>query len=314
MVAQKYRWDFVGLSTDEKPTASTSEKVVDGSTYYCADNSKLYVWYGSAWYEKTVSGGGPSVVQTTGTSTTDVMSQNAVTSMVFADPSTKQKVQIGANASVAANNGITIGSGANIHGNGGVAIGLNSVTGDALGQIALGATTGISSARYSQAGVMSIQAGNSLQGYNNTVYRLLEGLYDPQSAHDAATKGYVDSQLVYASGDTITISQDGTYVAGRQKVSGTTKTIECAIPINKPLSSDITNITFTPSGYNEAFGSQGLLFSKNNPTSSALTFDCTKSTDGLALIKVVITAVDSNINLQHNNCCSVHLSGTFTLS
>ena len=47
-----YRWDFIGLSTDSKPTASTSPKVVDGSTYYEADTSKLYVWYSDQWYEK----------------------------------------------------------------------------------------------------------------------------------------------------------------------------------------------------------------------------------------------------------------------
>jgi hypothetical protein len=59
MVArQHYRWDFIGLSTDNKPTPATSEKVVDGSTFYCSDNSKLYVWYNDQWYEKVVSGGG----------------------------------------------------------------------------------------------------------------------------------------------------------------------------------------------------------------------------------------------------------------
>ena len=82
MVAQHYRWDFIGLSTDEKPTPATSEKVVDGSTFYCSDNSKLYVFCKDQWYEKTATGGGGSsinVVQTTGTSTEDVMSQNAVT-------------------------------------------------------------------------------------------------------------------------------------------------------------------------------------------------------------------------------------------
>lgn len=80
-----YRWDFIGLSTDDKPTASTSEKVTDGSTFYCSDNSKLYVWYKNQWYEKTATGGGgsgPTVVQTTGQSTTDVMSQKAVTDLV----------------------------------------------------------------------------------------------------------------------------------------------------------------------------------------------------------------------------------------
>ena len=53
-----YRWDFIGLSTDNKPTPATSEKVTDGSTFYCSDNSKLYVWYKDQWYEKTATGGG----------------------------------------------------------------------------------------------------------------------------------------------------------------------------------------------------------------------------------------------------------------
>ena len=51
-----YRWDFIGLSTDSKPTASTSPKVVNGSTYYEADTSKLYVWYDNQWYEKLALG------------------------------------------------------------------------------------------------------------------------------------------------------------------------------------------------------------------------------------------------------------------
>lgn len=58
MVEQHYRWDFIGLSTDVKPTPATSEKVVNGSTFYCSDNSKLYVWYKTQWYEKTATGGG----------------------------------------------------------------------------------------------------------------------------------------------------------------------------------------------------------------------------------------------------------------
>lgn len=58
MVNNHFRWDFIGLSTDEKPTAETSSKVTDGSTFYCSDNSKLYIWYKDQWYEKTVSGGG----------------------------------------------------------------------------------------------------------------------------------------------------------------------------------------------------------------------------------------------------------------
>lgn len=81
-----YRWDFIGLSTDDKPTLDSSHKVTDGSTFYCSDTSKLYVFCQGTWYERTAPGGGGggsdiTVVQTTGTSTEDVMSQNAVTTL-----------------------------------------------------------------------------------------------------------------------------------------------------------------------------------------------------------------------------------------
>lgn len=47
------RYDFIGLSTDEKPTPVTSEYVTDGSTYFAADTSELYFWTKSQWYKKT---------------------------------------------------------------------------------------------------------------------------------------------------------------------------------------------------------------------------------------------------------------------
>ena len=46
------RWDFIGLSTDEKPTPATSNKVVNGSTFFEADTSKLYFWTNGQWYNK----------------------------------------------------------------------------------------------------------------------------------------------------------------------------------------------------------------------------------------------------------------------
>lgn len=55
---QRYRWDFIGLSTDVKPTKATSNKVTNGSTYYESNTSKLYVWYGDQWYERKPLGGG----------------------------------------------------------------------------------------------------------------------------------------------------------------------------------------------------------------------------------------------------------------
>ena len=57
MVAQHYRWDFIGLSTDNKPTAD-NVKVTEGSTFYESDTSKYYIWHKDRWYEKVVEGGG----------------------------------------------------------------------------------------------------------------------------------------------------------------------------------------------------------------------------------------------------------------
>lgn len=47
------RYDFIGLSTDSKPTPSTSYRVTDGSTFFEADTSKLYFWTRGQWYNKT---------------------------------------------------------------------------------------------------------------------------------------------------------------------------------------------------------------------------------------------------------------------
>lgn len=49
------RWNFIGLSSEDKPTPATSNKVVDGSTFYEADTSKLFFWTKGQWYEKTSS-------------------------------------------------------------------------------------------------------------------------------------------------------------------------------------------------------------------------------------------------------------------
>lgn len=115
------------------------------------------------------------LVQTTGTSSSSVMSQNATTSMVFADPNTKNKVQIANGATAGATNSISIGynSTCNLGSNNSVALGANSMVTNA-GEVNIGSPLAVTS------------------GYNSSAYRLLTGLYDPQNAHDAATKGYVD--------------------------------------------------------------------------------------------------------------------------
>lgn len=142
--------------------------------------------------------GGPTVVQTTGTSTTDVMSQNAVTSMVYNDPATKKNIVIGGGSTYGATDPVVIGRAASVRGNYAVAIGstAGSQVTDAPGGISLGA--------FSKAGgrgqmdislITATQQAQATYGYNGSAYRLLTGLYDPQSAHDAATKGYVDTQV-----------------------------------------------------------------------------------------------------------------------
>lgn len=205
---------------------------------------------------------GPTVVQTTGTSTTQVMSQNATTSMVYADPSAKKRIKMGASATIisdstkvatsignrakatgansiaisgnkdydatasgttsimigrgsASNTGsVAIGmataSGQNsicisadnttasgmyavaidgtVGGMGSVAIGVESSVATAAGSVALGACSSVTTK-----GTVGIGTTNTNYGYNSSNYRLLTGLYDPQNAHDAATKGYVDA-------------------------------------------------------------------------------------------------------------------------
>lgn len=212
------------------PTTATEGKYV-GQLYYDTTNEAMYFLKAidttttPATYTWEALGGGSSVnvVQTTGTSTTDVMSQNATTSMVYADPNTKRKIQLGYNAQTNLSNSIALGSGANTvlgdtvaigsgasaYNNDGIAIGRGSEAGSAdyssaTQSIAIGGQTKARAqgaialgqgAIASNAGEMNIGAGDVQFGYNNSNYRLLSGVYDPQNAHDAATKGYVDGLI-----------------------------------------------------------------------------------------------------------------------
>lgn len=214
-----YRWDFIGLSTDVKPTPSTSSKVSDGSTFYCSDNSKLYVWYKNQWYERTepssgttytagdgitisddtisvdtttiqpkltagtnititdnvisaTGGGSVTPVQTAGTSTTDVMSQNAVTSMVFDDPATQEKVKIGKSATVSVHGGnMAIGNSAGANGTQSTAIGsfsgANGAQSTAIGNSAKARLNGVSLGYNAQAGTSSSYSDTVAIGMNS---------------------------------------------------------------------------------------------------------------------------------------------------
>lgn len=170
----------------------------------------------------------PSVVQTTGTSTTDVMSQKAVTDELYPQYSNKSKgvIGIGSYASIAdygdakigignvnlgnssafalainggdstgtvnaiSGMGIWSGAGGSVTGQSGIAIGTRaSVSGK--GGIAIGRGSSATSQ-----GEFNIGTTDSGYGYNSTNYRLISGVHDPVGAHDAATKGYVDSNAV----------------------------------------------------------------------------------------------------------------------
>lgn len=195
---------------------------------------------------------GPNVVQTTGTSTTDVMSQNAISSMIFADPTTARKVAIGAQSgmtpngystsvgydSLAGDYAVAIGGAASAAtrtsgiGSYSIAIGNNAKSGqfwgiaigasssiNTAGAIALGYSTTANGAYAVAIGAKSTTSikgevsfgGSALigDGYNNSQYRLLTNVYDPQNAHDAANKGYVDTSVSAIGAGTRRASSSG---------------------------------------------------------------------------------------------------------
>lgn len=139
------------------------------------------------------------LVQTTGNDQYNVMSQQATTGMVYADPSAKTMVQIGNGASSTATNAVAIGSQAAASKGRSVAIG-EGATASKIGSVALGSFSSTSNV-----GEVNIGSTNAGYGYNSTIYRLLTGLYDPQSAHDAANKNYVDTSITSAISQIVSV-------------------------------------------------------------------------------------------------------------
>ena len=125
---------------------------------------------------------------TTGTNTDGAMTQRATTAMVFADPGTKYNVAIGNESGyTVGNNAIAVGNGTRVTAERSVALG-SFARAQHPYSIALGA-----GAATSARGEVTIElrTGITNAGYNNSQYRLLTGLYDGQSAHDAATVGQI---------------------------------------------------------------------------------------------------------------------------
>jgi len=214
--ASPYAWKQIDkdeiLTNAGAPTTSTVGTL--GQLLTDTTNAKLYQLTAidttdpqnpSYTWSEVGGGSGPTVVQTTGTSTTDVMSQNAVTGMVYADPSTQSKVRLmnTLNSNQMGNAAIAIGTGVE-DAAGDIAIALGTRTrASARGSIAIG-----SGAYASRVGQLDIGSSyDTTAGYNSSKYRLLTGLYDPQSAHDAATKGYVDTAVASAGADAFTTNE-----------------------------------------------------------------------------------------------------------
>lgn len=185
-----------------------------------ASDDDKYLKSDGTW--ASVSGGGSiTPVQTTGTSQTDVMSQNAVSSMVFADPGNDTKIKIGSGASVSVQNyNMAIGYNANANGlsavaigygagaranataigaqakagtatahNSTVAIGYNAQA-KAVGSIAIGRDSSTASQ-----GEINVGSSNTSYGYSSSNYRLISGVYDGQGSHDAVTVGQVNDTI-----------------------------------------------------------------------------------------------------------------------
>ena len=218
--------DFVG--TDGQ-TAGTSGLVPAPAT---TDADKFLKSDGT-W--DTAGGSTINVVQTVGTSQTDVMSQDAVTSMVFASSSDISSVRIGKSAEANSSNtvaigreaktkgpysiaiggdslvdssqnyGVAVGASCKIYGDSGVAAGFSAIVSGAKG-VALGraasATPNFSvglgaGARPTLQGEVNVGTGSTYttSGYNNSNYRLISGVYDGQGAHDAVTVAQVNATI-----------------------------------------------------------------------------------------------------------------------
>lgn len=141
----------------------------------------------------------PTVVQTTGTSTTDVMSQNAVTSMVYQDPATRSLIQIGNGANANGNWAVSVGASASVSGGYSLALGGGAKVYVSDGA-AIGAASNVShdysvalgyNSRTSATNQVSVGRGSA--SGSGPATRSIVNVTDPTNAQDAATKNYVDA-------------------------------------------------------------------------------------------------------------------------
>lgn len=172
----------------------------------------------------TISASGGTLYSTAGQNTDGAMTQKATTDMVFEEnyypgsgnttkiligsrygaannktntigigysvrSNQNYTIAIGSGAEATATSAVGIGNGARGRGEGSIAIGADADTGAGnYGAIALGR-----GAMASANGEMNIGSSSTSYGYNGTNYRLLSGVHDAVNAHDAVTKGQLDT-------------------------------------------------------------------------------------------------------------------------
>lgn len=172
-------------------------------------------------------GSGPTVVQTIGTSTTDVMSQDATTKMVYAAPNTtnarniaipsyggdtniwdyaNNDISLGA-MYVRASESVCIGASSNVqgYGSGMVAIGGHANC-NYTGGVALGYMSG---SNITDNGMVDVSSVNTSYGYDNTNYRLITGVHDAQGDHDAVTLGQLNALITQLQNLGLNVSLQG---------------------------------------------------------------------------------------------------------
>lgn len=192
---------------------------LDILSIYPGGDKNTYTWYkvvastgaganvGTNTYNHILSEA--NVVLSTGTSNTDVMSQNATTSMVFNDPGTKEQIRIGKSSSINnSSKSIAIGSEATASHNSTQSIAIGSEAKTTKGySVALG-----SHAETTRQGEVNVGSGRSLLGYNSSAYRVIGGVYDGQEVHDAATYGQLISYSAINGAGAPTTATEGKYV------------------------------------------------------------------------------------------------------
>ena len=205
----------------------------NGALYQCTavdttdPNNPVYTW------DLVGGGGGPTVVQTTGQSTTDVMSQKAVTDTLFYNNDPKKiiitkfdtnqnpgqystalngTITNGATYSFStaggrayANHTINMGQYATSSGQYGISIGMQATAGGdssiAIGRSAQAgwnigcvAIGANSGDNITTGGMVDVGSSNTYTGYDGTSnYRVITGVHDAQNAHDAVTLGQLSS-------------------------------------------------------------------------------------------------------------------------